>query len=322
MTVLITGGTGFIGAYLTRAFVAHGEPVVDYDLYPNRGRVAEVDGVTVVAGDILDAGQLLATMDRFEVDRVVHLAGVPGSVIPDRTVDYTTIMCTGTANVFDAARRHGIRRVVNASSVAAYGLASKGLPPADEDEAGLPTDLYGACKLWSEGLARVQNDVNGMEILSLRICSALGEGRLGRASLDAGLTDERITPMAAPELVALGRAVSVPGDDELYDFAYAPDVAEAFRLAAVAPRPEHSVFNLASYRHPYGDVTRRLLRRFPEARIEKNASASPTALGMRLMETGRLRAELGYDPVWTLEAAVDDYVDRVQRREELGAGRS
>jgi len=39
---------------------------------------------------------------------------------------------------------------------------------AYEDEAGLPTDLYGACKLWSEGLARVQNDLNGMEIISLR----------------------------------------------------------------------------------------------------------------------------------------------------------
>jgi nucleoside-diphosphate-sugar epimerase len=165
--------------------VEQDEEVVIYDRYPNRAVIADlIDRCTVIEGDVLDADGLGRAMQG--VDRVVHLAGAPGGVLADRTVEYSRLMCLGAANVFDAARRAGIRRVVNASSVAVYGFERAGLPPVDEEHGVGPTDLYGASKLWSEGLARVHNQMGGMEILSIRICSALGVGRLGRASLAPG----------------------------------------------------------------------------------------------------------------------------------------
>jgi nucleoside-diphosphate-sugar epimerase len=309
--ILVTGGTGFIGSYLVPLLVAEqGEDVVVFDHYPNRGSLADVaEQVRFVDGDVLDPNGLADTIQRFGVDRVVHLAGAPGGVLADRTVDYGRLMCIGTANVFEAARACGVRRVVNASSVAVYGFERQGLPPVDEDAGVAPTDLYGASKLWSEVLARVHNQNGELEVLNLRICSALGVGRLNRASLAAGLTTERITVMAYPELAARGEPVAMPPDDEIFDFIYAPDVARAFWLALTAERPEHSIFNLRAHQRPFGEVTA-LVREFvPEAQITV-AEQPAGALRLRLMDDARIRTELGFEPQYSLRAAVQDYIEQ------------
>jgi UDP-glucose 4-epimerase len=314
MSVLVTGGTGYVGAYVVRHLVGEGREVVVYDRYPARERIAGIDGVTLVEGDVLDLAAIVETMERHEVDGVVHLAGVPGAVLPERTVEYTQVMCTGTANVFEAARRLGVRRVVNASSVAVFGFDRSDAPPADEDAPTRPTDLYGSCKLWSEGLARVLNERGGMEILSLRICASYGIGRLGRASLQAGLTRERIAAMALPELAARGEAVTMPPDGKPFDFLYAPDTALAFWLALTRPRPAHDVFNLRAHQRPWGDVTRAVRRLLPDAEITV-ADDDPGELRLALMDNRRLVEELGFAPRWTLEAGLEDYVRRVLAEE-------
>lgn len=311
MSVLVTGGTGYIGAYLVRHLVAEGQEVVVFDRYPVVERIAGLDGVTLIEGDVLDLAALESVLETHEVERVAHLAGVPGAVHADATVEYTQVMCVGTANVFEAARRRGIRRVVNASSVAVFGFDRSDAPPADEEGTTRPTDLYGASKLWSEGLARVHNEKSGMEILSLRICASYGIGRLDRASLRAGLTTERITAMAYPELAARGTPVTMPPDEAVFDFVYAPDTALAFWLALTRPRPEHDVFNLRAHQRPWGDVTAEVRRLLPDAEISV-AEQPPGALRLALMDNGRLVHELGFEPRWTLEAGLADYVRRVQ----------
>lgn len=311
--ILITGGTGFIGSYLTRLLVQDkDEEVVLFDRFPRLETLADIrDALTLVEGDVLDLDALRRTMDTFDVDRVVHLCGIPGGVLAERTVDYGQLMCVGTANVFEAARRQGARRVVNASSVAVYGFERRGLAPVSEDDGVAPTDLYGASKLWSEVLARVHNQSSGMEILSLRICSALGLGRLDRASLAAGLTSERITAMAYPELAARGHAVAMPPDEDVFDFIYAPDVAHAFWLALSAERPEHSVFNLRAQQCPFGEVTRHVHALVPDAEITVSEQPA-SALALRLMNAGRIERELGFQPSYTLEQAIADYVERTR----------
>lgn len=311
MSVLVTGGTGYIGSYLVRHLLDEGQEVVVFDRYPVRERIDGLESVTLVEGDVLDLDGIVQTMERHGVERVVHLAGVPGAVHADATVEYAQVMCVGTANVFEAARRLGVLRVVNASSVAVFGFDRSDAPPADEDGVTRPTDLYGASKLWTEGLARVHNERSGMEILSLRICASYGIGRLHRASLEAGLTTERITAMAYPELAARGEPVTMPPDEALFDFIYAPDTALAFWLALARPRPEHDVFNLRAHQRPWGDVTATVRRLLPEAEIVV-AEQPPGALRLALMDNRRIVRELGFEPRWTLEAGLEDYVRRVE----------
>jgi UDP-glucose 4-epimerase len=312
MRVLVTGGTGFLGAYLTRHLVESGDEVVIFDRYPARDRIADVaDRVTVVPGDILEPQELLAAMTRHGIDRVVHLAGAVGGQDPERTVQYLRLQCMGTANVFETARLAGVKRIANASSVAVFGHGRASETQLTEDDMPTPNDLYGACKLWSEHVAAFHNERNGMEILSLRVCASLGYGRLNRASLAAGLTSERRNFMAAPEIAALGEPVTMPPDEEVSDFLYAADTAQAFRLALTVPRPEHSVFNLRAEQRPAGDLTRELRRLLPEARIE--VSQEPVKF-IALMDNSRLVRELGFEPRYTLETGLQDYVERVGRK--------
>ena len=310
MALLITGGTGFLGAYLTRHAVAEGEEVVLFDRYPSRRRIADVaDRVTVVEGDVLEPQELLAAMARHDVDRVAHFAAIPGPPLPEKIVPYLRVQCVGTANVFETARLHGVRRVVNASSVAVFGHRPSIPGVASEEDPARPDDPYGTCKLWSESIAGHYNDTHGMEILSLRVCSSLGLGRVDRASLASGVMGIRTNFMAAPELAARGEPVTMPPDGQVSDFLYAADTAQAFWLALTRPRPEHAVFNLRAEQRPVGDFTRLLRGHFPNAEI---AVADGSTGGLQLMDNTRLVRELGFEPGYTLETGLADYVERIR----------
>jgi UDP-glucose 4-epimerase len=312
MAILITGGTGFLGSHLARHLVEEKrlDDVVLFDRFAVNERIEDIrDRVTVVSGDILEPQELLAAMGKYDVDRVAHFAFMPGTAHPEKIVPYTRLTCVGTANVFEAARIHGIARVVNASSMAVYGAAEGELT---EDDPARPTFLYGSCKLWTEHLADVFNEQHGMEILSLRVSATMGLGRVGRASVAAGLMgQEYVHFMAFPELAALGQPVTMPPDDQLTEFLYAADAAEAWWLALTVDRPEHSVFNLTAERRPVGDLTRHLRRLLPEAQIDVADEPMP---GSTLMSNARLVRELGFAPRYPLEAGLEAYVDAVRRR--------
>jgi nucleoside-diphosphate-sugar epimerase len=313
MSILITGGTGFLGSHLTRHIVREKgrDDVVLYDNLPALERIADVaDRVEVVRGDVLEIQNLLETMQRHKVDRVVHLAYLAGGEVhPGRAVPYVRVQCVGTINVFEAARIHGIKRVVNASSVAAYGVSRGG--SVDEDAPLFPDRPYAACKAWSEHMAAMFNGWD-MEIVSLRVASSMGLGRLGRATLAQGLTTERVNFMAAPELAALGRPVTMPPDDQVTDYVHAADTAEAFWCALQAEELPHQVYNLRAEQRPVGDMTACLRRLLPDAPIEVSSQRSGE---LQLMNNSRLVNELGFAPRYPLEAGIEQYINEVLERE-------
>jgi len=309
--LLITGGTGFVGSYVAREAVAAGAEVVLFDRFPALTRIADLaDRVTVVEGDVLEPQELLAAMGRQGTDAVVHLGGIPGPAKPEKIVPYLRVQTDGTANVFEAARLHGARRVVFASSVAVFGHGTS-IPgrPATEDDPTSPDELYGACKVWGEHVAAHYNREHGLEILSLRITASFGYGRVNRASLASGVMGVRTNFLAAPELLAAGEPVTMPPDDERFDLLYAADTGLAFWLAASRPAPEHAVFNLAGDPCRAGDLTALLREAFPGGRIEVD-TGEPRML--QPMDTSRIRAELGFAPRYDLREAVADYVARLR----------
>ena len=318
MGILITGGTGFLGSHLARHLVLEEgrDDVVLLDLFPSDERIADIrDRVTVVAGDILEPDELLRVLERHDIDRIAHFAFMPGTAHPEKIVPYTRLTCVGTATVFDAARLRGIRRVVNASSMAVYG-ATRG-DDLTEDDLPDPTFLYGSTKLWTEHLASIFNQQHELEILSLRVCATMGAGRVARASNAAGLMGpENVHFMAAPELLARGRPVRLPPDDEPTEFLYAKDAAQAFARALFASRPEHSVFNLKGQRRHVGELTALLRARFPEGEIELGPTPGG---GGPLLSNERLRRELGFEPRYTLETGLEAYLEDVAQRDAVSA---
>jgi nucleoside-diphosphate-sugar epimerase len=321
MSILITGGTGFLGAHLARHLVTKKgrTDVILFDRMPVMEPISDIAGsVKVVAGDVLEPQELIAIMHKHDIDLVVHLASSAGLNDPDKIVPFARLACMGTANVFEAARIHGVVRIAAASSIAAWGRptepgsTSGPIELMEDVHCPAPETLYGSCKVWAEHLAAIYNAQHGMEILSLRIPATMGRGRLNRASLTMGvMAPETVHFMAYPEMAAMGQSVTMPPDDQMVDVLYAADNAEAWWCALTAPKPEHAVFNVSAGHQPVGDMTRRMRELLPDADIR--VSEEPLMAGP-VMNNRRLVDELGFRPSYTIERAVEAYLDDVRQR--------
>lgn len=322
MALLITGGTGFLGSYLARHLTLEKglTDIVLFDQHPVYSRIEEIrDRVTVVAGDVLQPAEILSAFKKHDVDRVIHLAFILGEPDPGRPLTYLNVQCMGTANVFEAARIHGVRRLVYASSVAVFGHNTPTLStPANEDVAPVPDSLYGACKLWSEHVAAVYHRRYGLDTVGLRPCSVFGLGRGQRGSYASGLTPIPDQPhyMVLPERAALGEAIEMPPDEEIADWIYAADAAEAWYRALVVENPPHRVYNMRSEQRPIGDLTAHLRRLLPDATITVGTKKGSN---LQLMDNSRLVKELGFTAKYTVESGLEDYLNRVRQMNGLEA---
>jgi UDP-glucose 4-epimerase len=310
MATLITGGTGFLGSHLTRLLVTEKgvRDVVLFDRFPSTELISDVaDDITIVEGDILEPHQLMHTMAKYDIDRVGHFAFMSGGNHPEKTVPYVRLTCVGTVNVFEAARLHGVKRIVNPSSMATWS------PPYDRElseEDARPSGLYGGTKFWTEQLAQSYNQQHGMEILTLRVPATMGRGRLAKGSLAAGLMGTQSAHyMAYPELAVLGQPVTMPPDDQLTEYCYAADVAEAFWCGLTAPRPLHEVFSLTAERRRVGDLTKKMRELLPDAEI---SVADTVKFPGPLLSNKRLVDELGFVPRYTLETGLEAYIEDVR----------
>jgi nucleoside-diphosphate-sugar epimerase len=237
---LVTGGAGFIGSHIAQALLERGERVRIFDNL-STGRTSNLDAlrgdVDVVRADLRDMEAVRDAMN--DVDVVFHqaaMASVPESLAdPVTTLD---VNVGGTQNVLLAARDHGVRRVVFASSCALYGER----PELPSYEALLPHPLspYAVHKLTGEGLCGVFTRAFGLETVALRYFNVFGP-RQDPASDYAA---------AIPKLtMALARGATpvVFGDGEqTRDFVYMENVARANLLAADAAAAVGQVINIGS----------------------------------------------------------------------------
>ncbi|GGL68340.1 GDP-mannose 4,6-dehydratase [Halocalculus aciditolerans] len=186
MSILVTGGAGFIGGHLAEHFVREGHDVVvvdNFDPYYNvqlkehnvevaREAAEETEGsYELVEGDVRDEDLVYDLVE--DVDYVFHeaaQAGVRTSV--DNPRKPNSINVDGTLNVLDAARDTGIERVVVASSSSVYGKPE--YLPYDEDHPTTPVSPYGVSKLAGEQYTRVYNEIYGLPTVALRYFTVYG----------------------------------------------------------------------------------------------------------------------------------------------------
>jgi uronate dehydrogenase len=152
--VLLTGAAGTIGTALRERLPAHGWELRGFDRLPTPGGIV---------GDVTSPAALDAALDG--VTAIVHLAGqpteTPWPVIREANIE-------GTFQVFEAARRAGVRRVVYASSNHAVGFTPVGTEQA-ADLAPRPDTLYGVSKVFGEALGRYYVERYGFQVACLRI---------------------------------------------------------------------------------------------------------------------------------------------------------
>jgi nucleoside-diphosphate-sugar epimerase len=246
--VLVTGAMGCIGAWTVRELITSDVPVVAFDKSDDPRRLRQIttteqfERVRIVQGDITDLSTVEEAIHRFDVGGIVHLGALQ---LPFCRADPplgALVNVVGTVNLFEAARRSGIPRVVYTSSIAVFHPS----PPTDRvtvDAQALPANHYGVYKLANEGTARAYWADFGLSSVGLRPLTVYGPGR------DQGLTS---SPTKAILAAVLGRGYEIGfGGSTL--FHYAPDVARALVAALTAPHEGATVLNLNGSRSLISD---------------------------------------------------------------------
>ncbi|MDW8223386.1 MAG: NAD-dependent epimerase/dehydratase [Gemmatales bacterium] len=244
MNVLITGGFGCIGSWLSRELVRQNIRVYIYDLREDRRRMrlimeeSEYFQPQFVSGDITDGQRLFEVCQQYAITHIVHLAALQVPVCRADPIRGATVNVLGTLVIFETIRKLAgqIQNLVYASSAAVYGEPSAYDLDGDLDESLplRPTTHYGAYKVCNELSARAYFLEHGIASVGLRPWTVYGVGR------DFGMTSE---PTKAILAAALGKPyrISYGGSQ---DFQFAQDVARAFVRCLAHPAQEAVVYNL------------------------------------------------------------------------------
>lgn len=237
----VTGATGCIGAWVVRNLVRENVPVCitirDSSLHRLQliMRPEEIEKVHFKKGDITDLSFLERALQDFGATHVIHLAAMQLPFCKEDPPQGALVNVVGTINVFEAAKRSGLHRVVYSSSAAVYGLSDEYSPGALPHEAPLsPRSHYGVFKQANEGNARVYWTDDGIASIGLRPYVVYGPGR------DQGMTS---TPTKAMLAAARGEPYRISFGGR-FGFQYVDDVAKVFIKAARADFQGAEVFNI------------------------------------------------------------------------------
>jgi UDP-glucose 4-epimerase len=239
---LVTGGAGLIGSHIADGLVAEGlDEVVVLDNF-SRGRRQNLEAalasgkVTVVEGDIRD--QELVREVTEGIDIVFHEAAIRITQCAEDPRLAHEVLATGTFNILEAAVANKVKRVVAASSASIYGQAE--LFPTDEKHHGYGNrTIYGAIKLYGEGMLRSFYDMYGLNYVALRYFNVYGP----RMDAFGVYTEVMIRWM---ERLSQGRPCLILGDGtQTMDFVFVEDIARANIVAAFSDLTD-DVLNVAS----------------------------------------------------------------------------
>ncbi|MFM0146797.1 NAD-dependent epimerase/dehydratase family protein [Paraburkholderia sp. RL18-085-BIA-A] len=262
MRVLVTGGSGFLAAWVMRRLLDKGVSVKAFDLRagsPLLEALAPERAASVqwASGDIALADDVSHALDG--CDAVIHLAGVLTPACALDPVRGAQINLIGTLNVFEAARAAGLKSVLYASSAGVFG--------PDDGSVPFPQTLYGAFKLACEGAARAYWHDHGIASVGFRPLVVYGAGRETGSS--AG-------PSLACRAAARREQYTIPFTGST-GLVFADDVAAAYEAALFEAPRGANVFTLAGDIVSVDQVIERIGEIVPGARIDAAGEPLPIA---------------------------------------------
>ncbi len=317
MTVVVTGGTGFIGCHVAASFHAAGEPVAvtrhRRDPVTDASAGDRPGAIAVVQVDVADLGALREAAVRLGAESIVHLAA-PG---PDDTYRGAGIDATvrGLANLVEVARSLELRRVTVASSISVYA-GVRDLPYREDGALPLATgDPIAALKRVVEELALHRAGTAGPDVVVVRLGDVYGPGYRTMRNVPS-----RVAHCAAghaPE----ARARPQP-EPAAHDYCYVADCARAIRAGHRAERLEHRVYNVGGGRPVTAgevvEVARALRPGAPYERLRLDApqgTGAPGGGAAGYMDLGRLGEVPDALPRYGIAEGMAAYIDWLERHE-------
>ncbi len=317
-TVLVTGGTGFIGSYVVDDLLEAGHDVVAFDRSTNT-RILEklgvADAVEVRRGDVSEATDVIGAIRETGATHVVHLAALLTTTAREHPRSALQVNIEGTNNVLEAARilEDQVDRVAWASSAAVYA------PPTNytdddgwvtEDDLIYPDTLYGATKAYNEHQARVYYEDHGVSHVGLRPTVAYGPYReTGGSAFLANIIEKP----------ALGEPFAVEYGDQLIDWQYVKDIAQAFRKATFAPdaRLSRRIYNVRGTVASIREAAETVEAILPDAQLE--VSDDGDLPWTQTLDMTAAKDDLLYEPGYDLEKGFREYIEILRAEHGLEA---
>jgi len=233
MKHFITGGSGFVGQHLVDECLQHGDEVVVFDREPLSEKHTKNPKVHFVEGDVRDVSALTEAMQGCDV--VHHNAAL--LPIAKAGKAYWEVNVGGTKAVLEAARATGIRKVLNVSSSAVYGVPLE--LPVTEETSVSPVEDYGKSKVEAENICKKFREEHDLDISIVRPRTIIGIGRVG------------IMGMLFDWIMASKRIYIIGNGKNLYQFIGVDDFVHACYLMTIKPCKNED-FNIGT--HTYGTV--------------------------------------------------------------------
>jgi nucleoside-diphosphate-sugar epimerase len=311
MRVLLTGASGFVGSHVLARFLRAGEHTVAIVLRPGRDprriqHLLDRIDVEVIIGDVAQPQALAEPVRRFAPDLVVHSAWAVPSTKNRHSVEHAEHVAH-TIELVKLAHAAGARHFIGLGSQAEYGNAAN---QTTEEQPAQPTTLYGTAKLCAGLLAGQLCAVLGLRFAWLRLFATYGPGE------DAGW----LIPAMVHAFLA-GQRPATTGGEQVWDYLYVEDAAEAIFRVATAPGAT-GVFNLGSGR---GHTLREVIERVrdlidPQAPIGFGELAYAADQVMHMQANiDRLRQATGWQPGIDLATGLRRTVDWFRQPGQLTA---
>jgi UDP-glucose 4-epimerase len=232
MTVLVTGGAGYIGSHMVLELVDAGETVVVLDNLSTGFRWAVADRAALVVGDSGDQALVSRLIRQHRIEAIIHFAA--SVVVPDSVSDPLGYYLNNTANtraLIECAITNGVQHFIFSSTAAVYGNPAES--PVSEDAPTQPISPYGSSKLMSEIMLRDAARAHGLNYVILRYFNVAGADprcRAGQSSIGATHLIKVAVETALglrPKLEVFGLDYPTPDGSCIRDYIHVSDLAHA-----------------------------------------------------------------------------------------------
>lgn len=313
MSILVTGGTGFVGLHLLKALADGSEPVLSLSTSGALEETAReflgeaVGRIRVLKGDVTDVEALRRLAHEEQVRTIVHAAAITAIGDTEARLAYGAVRVNvgGTAALLEAAREVALRRFVYVSSATNYGPCDPRVP-IPEDQPLRPLGIYAVTKVAAENLALRYAELFNIPAAIVRISAPYGplERPTGGRQVMSPLYEWCRAALA-------GGSVSLEADLER-DFTYIADTVEGLRLVCRAPQLPHTVYNIACGQNlRFSEILATLQRIRPALTIARADRKMDPFFAQSLrgpLDITRARKDLGFAPRYDLEAGLREYL--------------
>ncbi len=309
--VVVTGGAGFVGSNIVRSLLGHGASVVVLDDFYT-GKEDNLPGshpqLEVVRGSVTDFDLVRRVVTGAHI--IVHEAARNIIVSTRNPREDYEVNIGGTLNVLLAARERSVRRVVYSSSASVYG--NPRYLPINEDDATNMLSPYSVSKFAGENYCRAFYESYGLSTAVVRYSNVYGIGQRPDNPY-CGVVSKFF------ESALEGHPLRIHGDgQQTRDFTFVEDVAEATLLAAISPKAEGQVYNIATGHETTINQLARLIIEVTGAKVGISYvdRRDIDNIRRRVLNIEKIRRELRWTPSTTMEEGLRRTFEWLKEREQ------